>query len=321
MPDLALNPSGPSQAAPVVAVGLCTYKRLKFLERALEHVHRACQAWGSMVHLIVVDNDGSDPAVCDAVQRYAGRAALSVHFQVERRPGIAAARNAVFDKADALGVRYLAMLDDDEWPDAGWLCALLEACQREGAVVVGGPVKPQFSASSAHLEPLARYWSVEPQLLDGKPFVFCTCNFLIDLQAIRSEPRPLFDVEFGLSGGEDVVFFRRLFYGGHRMAWCPQALLHEEVPQDRASLDWLRRRRYVGGINAVRWERFQGANRALAKTLGLTVRLAFYPLLGREPGSPWFGWQMEVEKVKGRYAAHLGRTVLQYRREEGPSCR
>ncbi len=304
-----------------MAVGLCTYKRLAYLQRVLQHVHQACTAWGSMVHLIVVDNDGTDPSVRETVNGFANRAGLTVHFMVEPRPGIASARNAVFAKAEELGIRFLAMLDDDEWPDADWLSQLLLTCQRTGAVVVGGPVKPHFAESARHLEPLAMYWSVEPQLLEGKTIVFCTCNFLIDLQAIRCEPRPLFDAEFGLSGGEDVVFFRRLFYLGYPMAWCAQALVHEEVPPDRASLAWLRRRRFAGGLNAVRWERFQGANKALAKTLGLTVRLAFYPLLGREPGSPWLGWRLELEKVKGRYAAHLGRTVAQYRREEGPSCR
>jgi succinoglycan biosynthesis protein ExoM len=314
-------PPGKSQDPQAVAVGLCTYRRLKSLERALQQVHRACTSWGSMVHLIVVDNDGTDPAVRETVCGFAGRDGLTVHFEVEPRPGIASARNAVFAKADELGIRYLAMLDDDEWPDACWLTELLSTCQRTGAVVVGGPVKPHFAQADGHLERLARFWSVEPHLLDGKPFVFCTCNFLIDLQAIRSEPRPLFDAEFGLSGGEDVVFFRRLFYRGYPMAWCAQALVHEEVPHDRASLAWLRRRRFVGGINAVRWERFQGAHRALAKTLALTLRLAFYPLLGREPDSPWLGWRLEVEKVKGRYAAHFGHTVMQYRREKGASCR
>jgi succinoglycan biosynthesis protein ExoM len=315
------SPRAKPQGAPAVAVGLCTYKRLKYLERALQHVHQTCTTWGSMVHVIVVDNDGTDPAVRETVGRLADRDALTVHFLVEPQPGIASARNAVFAKAEELGIRYLAMMDDDEWPAAGWLSELLSTCQRSGAVVVGGPVRPQFAESDAHLRRLARYWSVEPQLLEGKPLVYCTCNFLIDLQAIRAEPRPLFDAEFGLSGGEDVVFFRRLFYRGYPMAWCAQALMYEEVPPDRASLAWLRQRRFAGGLNAVRWERFQSARRALFKTLGLTVRLAFYPLLGREPGSRWLGWRLELEKVRGRYAAHLGRIPVQYRREEGASCR
>ena len=303
-----------------LAVGLCTFRRLEYLERSLKHVLNACAVWGQHAHVIVVDNDGTDPQVRACVERFQGQGQVSLHFSIETLPGIAAARNAVFARAEALGVRYLAMLDDDEWPEPQWLVELMAEHKRTGAVVVGGPVQPHFPVSRKQFERLARYWSVERQWLYGKPFVFCTCNFLVDLLAIRAEPRPLFDAAFGLSGGEDVVFFRRLFFQGHSMAWNQQARVHEEVPLDRASLSWMRRRRFGVGFNAVRWERMNGALRALAKTLGLTLRLPIYPLMGREPESRWVGWLLEAEKVRGRYAAHLGGSLQQYAHDT-PDCR
>ena len=296
-----------------LAVGICTYRRRLLLERTLDRVLPACSAWGAPVQLIVIDNDGQDPAVRAAVEARAGRPGVSLHFAVEHDSGIAAARNAVFARADALAVRYLAMIDDDEWPESDWLVELMAEQRRTGAAVVGAPVRPHFPVSAAHLTRWSRYWSVERQLVGGKPFVYACGNFLVDLQAIEDEPRPLFDRAFGLSGGEDVVFFRRLFFSGRPMAWAEAAAVHEEVPPNRASVAWLRQRRFGVGVNAVRWERLDAsAARTLAKTLGLTLRLLVYPLTGREPRTPWMGWLLEAEKVRGRFAAHLGHHIQPY---------
>lgn len=304
-----------------LAIGICTYRRADSLMRTLEHVAASLRQAGigrDAARVIVVDNDGGDPRLAGRVARLAEERGLSVVCEVEREPGIAAARNRVFALADACGARFMAMLDDDEWPSPGWIGALLETQASSGATVVGGPVSPVFPAAQSELARFARYWSVMPQLLDGQPFVFCTCNFLIDLEAIRDRPRPLFDPAFGLSGGGDTVFFRTLFYDGHRMAWSERALMYEEVPPSRASTRWIRTRRYRVGNHAVHWERVGHAGwRSLAKTLGLTARLPIYPLLGREPESRWFGWLLELDKVRGRYAGHFGRTFVEYARPAG----
>jgi succinoglycan biosynthesis protein ExoM len=157
-------------------------------------------------------------------------------------------------------------------------------------------------------------------LLHGKPFVFCTCNFLIDLGAIRAAPRPLFDPAFGLSGGGDVVFFRGLFFDGHPMAWAESALVYEEVPPSRASLQWMRTRRFRVGNHAGTWEtRDRGRLRATLKTIALTVRLAIYPLLMREPEARGVGWLLEMDKVRGRWDAHRGSLFVEYGRSEVPA--
>lgn len=300
-----------------VAVGVCTYKRMNFLARCLEHVAVTARHSGEHVEVIVVDNDGQDPAVAELVGRASASTGVPMHYRIETTPGIAAARNAVFDEATRRGISMMAMLDDDEWPSEDWLAALLRRQHTTGAVVVGGPVRPVFPDSAARLRRWARYWSVEPQFLDGKPFVFCSCNFLVHLDAIADEPRPLFDGEFGLSGGEDTVFFRKLFYRGHPMAWADDALMYEEVPPDRAKLAWMRKRRYGVGNHAVRWEGLHGRGNPLIKTCGLSVRLLFYPLLRREPESPWMGWLLEADKVRGRWAGHLGSVHMGYARPDG----
>lgn len=298
-----------------LAIGLCTYKRLPSLIRLLDHVAVAAEHAGQLPTIIVVDNDGQDPGVSDAVLEFSKRSGLPARYRIETKPGISAARNAVFDEAQGLGVRFMAMIDDDEWPSPDWLSQLLKVQSETAVAVIGGPVRPVFPASASNLQKYERYWSVDKQFLQGKPFVFCTCNFLIDMSAIADEPRPLFDEGFGLSGGGDTVFFRKLFFAGHAMAWADDALVFEEVPDSRASFAWLRQRRFRVGNHAVRWETLDaGKLRSWLKTLGLTARLFIYPLFRREPESPFVGWLLEFDKVRGRYAAHFGDVFVEYAR-------
>lgn len=300
-----------------LAVGLCTYRRPAGLLRLLDGIAISAKSLPVAPQIIVVDNDGTDLSVGGAVSAFAGRSGLAVHYSVTTQPGISAARNAVFAEAERLGVRFVAMIDDDEWPTEPWLRELVDRQASERAVVVGGPVRPVFPDDRVDtLAHHARFWSVEKQFMGGRPYVFCTCNFLIDMDAIASIPRPLFDEEFGLSGGGDTVFFRKLFFAGLPMAWSDAAIVHEEVPAARASIAWLRQRRFRIGNHAVRWENVSagGRWRSFLKTLGLTARLPIYPLLGRSPESQLLGWLIEFDKVRGRYNAHVGDTFMEYGR-------
>lgn len=322
VPDPSARPSSPAAPAPrasglpapKVLVGICTYRRPALLAQALDAVAVAINNAEEPAAILVVDNDGSDAGVPAVIAAFESRTGVPTTCRVERKPGIAAARETVFRSAVSAGARWLAMVDDDELPSPAWLAALLAEQRRSGATVVGGPVTALFPPQAGHLQRYARFWSVERQTVDGRPFVYAAGNFLVDLDAISDENRPLFDDSFGLTGGEDVVFFKRLLKHGKSMSWCEDAVVRESVPMERASLAWIRWRRFGTGNGAVNWEREDGRLRALGKTLALTARLVIYPLLGREPEAPLVGWMLELNKVLGRYAAHCGYRLRQYRR-------
>lgn len=292
-----------------IGVAICTYRRPEGLARLLAALPEACGDHAPQV--IVVDNDGRDPRVAYVAARAGG-----VRLVVEPTPGISAARNRAFAEAEAIGVTALALIDDDEWPVAGWLDGLLAARAATGAAVVGGAVAPVFPEDAGHLARHARFWSVLPQARDGQPFVHATSNVLVDLRLIADVPRPLFAPEHGLSGGGDLVFFSRLQARGKAMAWAGGAAVFEAVPPERASLAWMRRRRFRVGNHMVMDEELrQGRARPMLKSLGLALRLPVYPLLAREPETPWVGWRLEWEKLRGRIAAHRGTRVHEYARD------
>lgn len=315
----------------MIAVAVCTYKRPQDLARLLEAFAALRVPAGTA--FVVVDNHGDDPRVGELVSGFGTRTGWTVRYVVEREPGISAARNAAVRAVRALGATTMAMLDDDEWPPASWIEALVAARDQAGAKVVGGPVRPVFSENRADLRRHARFWSVEADFLHGKPFVYCTCNFLLELEAIDFLGERPFDPAFGITGGGDTVFFRSIFNTGAPMAWSEDAWISEEIPDSRASVDWLRKRRYRMGNVAYRWEKETPAPNDMnpdVKTLLAVARLPFYPFMSREKSDRGLAWLLEFDKVRGRVAAQFGSRYSEYARPgtattgaepDGKACR
>jgi succinoglycan biosynthesis protein ExoM len=78
-----------------------------------------------------------------------------------------------------------------------------------------------------------------------------TSNALVRKDLLVGIGQP-FDPDFGRTGGSDHILFRRLDADGARMVWIDDAIVHEHVPQERASLNWLLRRSFRTGAVATR---------------------------------------------------------------------
>jgi succinoglycan biosynthesis protein ExoM len=266
---------------------------------------------------VIVDNDGEDPEIEALVTNFRVASNAPVEYVVERSPGISAARNAAVVTARRMNAAMMATVDDDEWPSRDWLLNLLRTQQALGAVAVGGPVEPVFESNHQVPKKFESLWSVRAGRINGSLYVYCTCNCLLDLDAIAFLGDRPFPEDFGESGGEDAVFFRRLFFSGGRMAWADEAVVFEEVSAERASLAWMRRRWYRQGNVGVRCERAAPGRNELSpvlKTALLCVRFPLYPLLSRSAVHSPFLWVLEAERIRGRIAAHLGARREDYRR-------
>ena len=304
-----------------VAVCVCTYKRHEQLGRALESLAKIARPEAAF--FVIVDNDGSDPRVAIRVDEFRRASEARVEYVVEKRPGISAARNAAFAVSRSAGASAIAMLDDDEWASPDWLAKLLETQSATGSGVVGGPVQPVFPAHSQNLSKYAWLWSARKAFLNGRVYVSCTCNCLIDIPAAAFLGEEPFPNEFGLTGGEDAVFFRRLHRAGVPMAWCEGALVFEGIPEERASLAWMRRRWYRQGFVALACEQMVPDGSGLSpasKTALLCMRFPFYPLFNRKALAHPAVWRLEMERLRGRIEAHLGKQFAEYGREQPASA-
>lgn len=302
-----------------IAVCICTYRRPAQLARLLNVLAEAPRPANTI--FVIVDNDGSNNETAALVHDFQRRSRASVLLVVEPDPGLSAARNAALRTARGAGAKTVALVDDDEWPSSGWLIKLSETLSGTGAEVVGGPVTPVFAEGCEPSKKMEALWSVGRGRLGRRTHVYCTCNCMFSLSAVAFLGDQPFPPEFRFTGGEDVVFFRRLHSAGIRMAWSDEATVFEEISAERASSGWLRRRWYRLGNVGVMCERTAPIGDFLSplpKTILLALRLPIYPLFNRAVLETPLLWLLEGERIRGRLAAHAGRVVMQYGREEVP---
>lgn len=302
-----------------VAVCICTRERWHQLNRLLATLADLPRPAGTL--FIIVNSGDRDPRTEAAVANFRKACGARVDYVAETRVGISAARNAALAAARAAGAKIVAMLDDDEWPSPDWLTKLIETRRATGAAVVGGPVQPVFASRLVRLRKYEKLWSVQRGSLNGRLYVYCTCNCLFDLAAADVLGGTPFPDEFGLTGGEDAVFFRRLSFAGVAMAWSEEAVVFEDVPEERASFAWMRRRWYRHGNVGVQCEKVAPDPAGLSplfKTILLCGRLPVYPLFNRSTLRAPLLWILECERIRGRIASHIGRIRPNYEGAPAP---
>ncbi|MCP5364407.1 MAG: glycosyltransferase family 2 protein [Hyphomicrobiales bacterium] len=233
--------------SPSIAICICTYKRPQLLRHLLQGL--AKQQFKRMpppvLTIIVVDNEGNDEAriVCESEQPYQRGHLIYVR---ERQRGISYARNTCLAHVPG-DCDFIAMIDDDEFPEPHWLEQLIIVQRATGADVVQGPVHAILPASAPNWMRQGKFFGWPYYLYSPKPIAWedrteissaSTNNVLICWPRLR--PLGLvFDTRLALSGGEDLMFFRQLRDAGFRFAFARNANVSETVPPERARFWYL----------------------------------------------------------------------------------
>lgn len=235
-----------------VLVAIPTFRRPMGLARLLAALEML--ETNAEVEVLVADNDvdgGEGIALCEKLQARPYRWPLKCIVVKDR--GIAQARNALVGYAIANSTAsFVAMLDDDEWPDCGWLDALLRVQQQTGADALHGAVLRDFERSPGAW--VSQCQGLEP--LRGTTGLIATihgtANVLLSRACLLRLGSPWFDPTFALTGGEDKEFFTRLKGLGATFAWADDAIVFAHVPASRGDLGWALRRAYRVGNSDMR---------------------------------------------------------------------
>ena len=226
----------PRVSAAKIVVGVPTYRRRAELEILLPLLlAQADDVPAHRVDVLVVDNDpeGSARGVVEALHDD------RVRYVREPTPGVAAVRNRIVDVAtEELDAALVAMIDDDERPEPGWLAALVTTQQQTGAALVAGRVVPEFSGP---LDPwvAAGRFHTRRNLVTGTPLtVAAGGNLLLDARQLRRLGQR-FDAGVGLAGGEDTLFSRELYAKGGSMVWCAESVAVDRVLPERMTRRWV----------------------------------------------------------------------------------
>ncbi|HSZ74525.1 MAG TPA: glycosyltransferase family A protein [Rhizomicrobium sp.] len=265
-----------------VIVAIPSFRRPKWLERLLLALEKL--ETDAHVSVLVADNDSEKHEafdLCARLRMNGYRWPLKSIIVSER--GIAQARNALVDylltHSDA---PFVAMLDDDEWPQPQWLDAFLKTQRETQADALHGAVLRVFEQTpgrwASNCEGIAdlRGRTGLIDMIEGTGNVFMRRECFTDIAP------PCFDPGFALTGGEDRDFFTRLRARGKRFAWADDAAVHAFVPASRARFGWALARAYRVGNSDMRVFLKHGPRavervRELAKIAG--ALLLFPPML------------------------------------------
>ncbi len=262
-----------------VAIAIPTFRRPAGLERLLASL--AALDTSASVRVIVADNDAEAHEGADLCRKQAPyRWSLESTVVAER--GIAQARNALVERALAdPSVQFIAMLDDDEWVEPQWLSALLRVQQETKADVVRGSVLREFETPPPSW---ALGWEGiaaidQPTGYDG--MIEGIGNVLIARACFEAMPKPWFDPQFGLTGGEDKDFFVRLNKLGKRFTRASDAVASEFVPASRVRLDWSLQRAYRTGNTdmLIALKHRHGAGAIVSELSKIAVAFVAFPVL------------------------------------------
>ena len=227
-----------------VIIAIPTFKRPKSLARLLYAIARL--KTDAEISVLVADNDGQAHQGFDFCEDLAPGYRWPLKAVIESARGIAQVRNRLVAEALKSDAQFIAMIDDDEWPDENWIEEFLRAQHAVRADAIQGSVLFTGTASGSKPVPDIRHASGLVEMLEGAG------NLLVRREVFETIAAPWFDPAFALTGGEDFDFFMRLKKAGCRFAWADQAQALGDVPPLRNELTWVMRRAYSNGNSDMR---------------------------------------------------------------------
>ena len=226
-----------------ITVCICTYKRPELLAQLLEKLHNQDSEELFTISIVVVDNDNEFSAK-PIVKQFINKGEIEIVYSQITGQNFALVRNTAVKKATG---DYIAFIDDDEYPINNWLLLLYQTIQHYQVSGALGPVVPAFQTTPPK-------WVVRGKLCERtrlKTGIYLvweqtrTGNAMLKRE-IFNDPDNYFDLKFGL-GGEDVTFFEKLIDKGHQFVWCDEAIVYEEVPEERLKISYFLKRSELRG--------------------------------------------------------------------------
>jgi len=188
------------------------------------------------VEVLVLDNDAQASAR-HVVEAAADDFPYALRYALVPEAGLSLVRNAALAHARE-GFDFLAMIDDDEYPQTQWLQELLRVAERSGADAVIGPVPKRFAAGAPSWIGTGGFFQL-PSHPDG---ALITDGYSGNcLLRVRSLERfgVTFDGALNLAGGEDMLFFRELSTRGAKIAYAARAVAFETIGPARLCASYI----------------------------------------------------------------------------------
>lgn len=307
-------------------VTICTRNRPKLLEACLRSVTASSVPAGVECAIAVIENN--DRITCTPlVERVARETGWNIFIVLEPELGLPFARNRCGITAAERGHDWLLYIDDDEEATPGWLETMIAAALRDEADVHYGRVISVYPPGTpdwmALPEPNKRATGTRLTKAEGHNTLVKTRIFASDGLNLR------FDETLRFTGGADTDFFTRVHQSGAAIRWLGEAVVKENVPANRMTLDWQLQRAFRVAISiSVLHEKQRGKAKAVLRSItkgagrlagGLVMMIPALPaMLFGTPGRTFaFKQAKQVASGLGSFAYVFGIRPQPYRKVDG----
>lgn len=231
-----------------IAICIPTYKRPLLLKKLIQSIFKSniSKTLINDVNIIVVDNDKERTAevIINELKKGTAEIFKLYYFNYDKK-GLANVRNELFKKALTFNPDYIIGIDDDEFVTPNWLNELLSAIITTHADIAIGPAIAVFEHK---VSPYIAYWFKHPEIVDLQIInFFKTTNYVISVNFLVKQ-KIEFDKRFNTTGAEDSYFGVIALKNGAKVIYGAKAIVYETIPQKRASLNWLIKRKFRTAI-------------------------------------------------------------------------
>lgn len=302
-----------------ILISICTYQRKNMLLRALNKIRELKPVEDAKVEVLIVDNDKNLSAK-EIVEKTAKDFPYLIHYRVEEERGLSPARNKVLKSALELEADYIACFDDDDSPDENWLFALWEfektmRSKKGKSVIVTGPAFSRFDKN--YPKYITMNFRTKTTKKTGQlRHTAATGNVLIPIEVVKNEV--FFDEQYKFMGGEDGEFFQKAQTHGFEIYWCNEAIIYENITEEKANIKRILNRYFYNGFSNVFFElkkmdsplyRLKISSKAIINISICTLVLPFSIVLGKVG---FFGVLSSILKSAGKFYALLKKTPLNF---------
>ena len=302
-----------------ILIAVCTYLRPNMLQRALNHIKDLKPVDDALIEVLIVDNDKNRSAK-EVIEKSAKGFPYKIHYKVEEERGLSPARNKVLKSALELGADYIACFDDDDSPDENWLSSLCEfekimLAKKGKPVIVTGPAFSRFDKD--YPKYITMNFRTKTTKKTGQlRHTAATGNVLIPIEVVKNGV--LFDEQYKFMGGEDGEFFQKAQTYGYEIYWCNEAVIYENITEEKANIKRILHRYFYNGFSNVFFElkkmdsllyRLKISSKAVINIFICALVLPFSLVLGRVG---FFGVLSSILKSAGKFYALFKKNPLNF---------
>ena len=242
---------------PELSIAVCTYNRVRMLEKCLQSLF-AQSLPKSKFEILVVDNNSND-ATATLVKNLQKKSKYRLRYFFEKRQGISYARNCAIKNARG---KYLAYIDDDVTASSHWAKIILDCFKQVKPIpdAIGGPYSPFYPEGKARyfLDTIAAaaYFGKNSNFLvnlSPRPeWGFVAGNSAFKLSSLKKYKG--FDIRLGRKGkriftGEETELYKRMYADGAVFWYEASMLAYHAIPHKRTTLSYQFRQGIDEGIS------------------------------------------------------------------------